>query len=93
MFAAFAIRVLQASANLSRAASLLGLSWDTAHVLMTSAVERHLECRETDNVKHVGIDEKSFGSGHSYVSVLTDTDQSGVPEVDRDRTMATCEEL
>jgi transposase len=93
MFEAFAIRVLQASANVSRAASLLGLSWDTAHDLMESAVQRGLERRETDNVKHVGIDEKSFGSGHSYVSVLTDTDQSRVLEVARDRTIAACEEL
>jgi transposase len=66
---------------------------DTAHDLMASAVQRGLERRETDTVKHVGIDEKSFGSSHSYISVLTDTDQSRVLEVARDRTIAACEEL
>ena len=56
-------------------------------------MQRWLERREADNVKQVGIDEKNFGSGHSYVSVLTDTDQLRVLEFARDRTIAACEDL
>jgi len=93
MFEAFAIRVLQAAANVSRAAALLGLSWETAHTIMADGVERGLQRRETDDVQHVGVDEKSFGKGHNYVSVLTDIDQSRVLEVVRDRTIAACDQL
>jgi hypothetical protein len=82
LFQAFAIRVLQAAANVNRAASLPGLSWETAHQIMGAATERGLERRETENVQHA---EKSFGTGHNYVSVLTDIDQSRALEVARDR--------
>jgi transposase len=60
---------------------------------MASAVVRGLGRPETDNVERVGIDEKSFGSGNRDVSMLTDSDQSRVLEVARDRTIAACEEL
>lgn len=49
-------------------------------------VERGLERRSLDDVKHVGIDEKSFRKGHDYVSVMTDTDGSRVHEVAQERT-------
>lgn len=93
MFEAFAIRVLLAAANISRAADLLGLSWDTAHGIMAAGVERGLQRRETEDVEHVGVDEKSFGRGHDYVSILTDIDQSRVLEVVRDRTIVACDRL
>jgi transposase len=93
MFEAFAIRVLQSAANVKKAAELLGLSWDATHRIMVAAVDRGLERRETDNVAHVGVDEKSFGRGHDYVSILTDTDQSRVLEVVPERTIAACDQL
>jgi transposase len=93
MFEAFAIRVLQSAANVKKAAELLGLSWDAAHRIMAVAVDRGLQRRETDEVKHVGIDEKSFGRGHDYVSIMTDTDQSRVLEVVPERTIAACDKL
>ncbi len=93
MFEAFAIRVLQSAANVKKAALLLGLSWDAAHRIMAAAVDRGLERRETDNVAHVGVDEKSFGRGHDYVSILTDIDQSRVLEVVPERTIAACDSL
>ena len=71
MFEAFAIRVLQAAANVKRAAQLLGLSWDAAHRILEAAVERGLQRRDAEPVPNVGIDEKSFGRGHDYVSVMT----------------------
>jgi transposase len=53
---------------------------------MKRAVERGLDRRSLDEVRHVGIDEKSFGAGQDYVSVMTDIDQSRVLEVTPDRT-------
>ncbi len=81
MFEVFAIEVLQAASNVSAAATLLGLSWDSVHTIMERAVERGLERREVDHVTQVGIDEKSFGRGQDYVSLMTDLDGSRVLEV------------
>ena len=75
------IVILQAASNVSAAATLLGLSWDSVHTIMERAVERGLERREVDQVRQVGIDEKSFGRGQDYVSLMTDLDGSRVLEV------------
>jgi transposase len=48
---------------------------------MERAVARGLVRRRTDEVKIVGLDEKSFGSGQDYISVLTDLQNARVLEV------------
>ena len=93
MFEAFAIRVLQSAANTKKAAELLGLSWGAVQRIMDAAVDRGLERRADDQIPHIGIDEKSFGKGHDYVSIMTDTDRSRVLEVVRDRTIEACDGL
>ncbi len=60
---------------------------------MNRAVERGLSRRNLDDIKHVGIDEKSFGKGHDYVSVMTDLDQGRVLEVVPDRTLQSTNKL
>jgi transposase len=81
LFEAFAVDVLQASSSVSAAAVLLGLGWDAVHDIMKRAVERGVERRQVEEVKHVGIDEKSFGRGQDYVSLMTDLNGSRVLEV------------
>ena len=93
MFEAFAISVLQCSANVIRAASLLGLGWDAVHSIIERAVDRGLERRSLDSIKHVGMDEKSFGKGHDYVSVMTDIDNRRVLEVTPERTITAADKL
>lgn len=93
MFEAFGIRVLQAAANVSRATERLGLSWDSVHSLIERAVQRGLDRRSLDSVHHVGMDEKSVGKGHDYVSVMTDLDHRRVLDVSKDRTIAAADEL
>lgn len=93
LFEAFAIDVLKACANVKRAATLLGIDWSTAHAMMTRAVERGLAKRQTDTVVHVGIDEKSFGRGHDYVSVMTDIGGHRVLEISKDRTIQSTDQL
>jgi transposase len=90
-FEAFAIEVLQACRTVKAAAALLGLSWDAAQTIMDRAVERGLERREANPILHVGIDEKSFGKGHDYITVLTDIDGSRVLDVAPERTQAAAE--
>lgn len=85
LFERFAIDVLIASNNQSKAAELLGLSWDEVHSIQERAVRRGLERRDTLDITHLGIDEKSFLKGQSYASVLYDLDKSHVLEVVKDR--------
>ena len=93
MFEAFAIKVLQAAASTNRAAELLKLSWNSVHAIMERAVKRGIERREEEPIKHVGIDEKSFGSGQDYVSVMVDIERSRVLEVADDRSTESCNQL
>lgn len=81
MFEGFVVRVLLASRSLSAASELLGLSWDQLHRIMERAVARGMEARELDQLRYLGLDEKSFAKGQSYVSVLTDLERGRVLEV------------
>jgi len=93
MFEAFAIRVLQASETVKSGAGLLRLDWHSAHQIMERAVERGLQRRQMETVRLVGIDEKSFGRGQDYVSLMSDLEQSRVLDVVPDRTAEACQEL
>jgi transposase len=93
LFEAFAVQALLACSNVKRAAELLRLDWHATHAIMQRAVDRGLVRRSTEEVRYLGLDEKSFGKGHSYVSVLTDLDQSRVLDVAPDRTQEAAESL
>ena len=81
MFEGFVVRVLLACRSLSAASDLLGVSWDQLHRIMERAVERGLERRELEALRYLGLDEKSFAKGQSYVSVMTDLEAGRVLEV------------
>jgi transposase len=81
MFEAHAIDVLLATKCVKPAMGLLHLSWDEIHAVQERAVDRGLERRRLDDVEYVGIDEKSFGKGHDYVSVLCDLKNPRVIDV------------
>ena len=93
LFERFAVEVLLASASVSPACELLGISWDTAQEIMRRAVERGLAQRQLEALKHLGMDEKSFKRGQSYVTLLTDLDQSRVLDVVEERTTEAADEL
>jgi len=86
LYERFALDVLRASASVSQACELLGIGWETAHEIMRRAVERGLERRQLETLKHLGMDEKSFGRGQSYITLLTDLEQSRVINVVEERT-------
>jgi transposase len=92
-FEAFCVDVLRAARSFSDACELLSLSWDQAHRIMERAVARGLERRSLEELDAVGIDEKSFLSGQSYISVLSDPKDSRVLEVTEDREGASAERL
>lgn len=93
MFEAFAIRVLQAAANISEACKLLNVSWDQCDAMMKRAVERGMGRRQEESVKYVGLDEKSFLKGHQYVTVMTDIEGKRVMDVAFDRDTKACDQL
>jgi transposase len=80
-FEAWAVQVLQAAQSISQACALLRLDWSAAQRIMQRAVERGLARRKTEGLRYVGLDEKSFHKGQSYVSILSDLAQGRVLEV------------
>jgi transposase len=93
LFERFAIQVLLASATISQACGLLGIGWDAVQEIMRRAVARGLERRELEDLRHLGMDEKSFLRGQSYVTVLTDLEEARVLDVVEERTRAAAETL
>ena len=93
LFERFAVEVLLASASVSQACELLGLGWDTAQEIMRRAVERGLERRQLEDLKHLGMDEKSFKRGQSYITLLTDLDESRVLDVVEERSAEAADQL
>ena len=93
LFERFAVEVLLASATVSQACELLGIGWDTAQEIMRRAVERGLERRQLEDLKHLGMDEKGFKRGQSYITLLTDLDESRVLDVVEERTAEAADQL
>ena len=60
---------------------------------MDRAVARGIVRRNMSNIRNVGIDEKSFGKGQDYVSIMTDVDNARVLEVVPERTRAAADKL
>jgi transposase len=93
LFEHFVIDVLKAARSIQEASKLLGLSWDQVQSIQSRAVERGLIKRELENLRHVGIDEKSFLKGHKYVSLLVDIEESRVLDVVEGRTLEAADKL
>lgn len=86
LFERFAVDVLLSASSKSKAADLLGLSWDEVHHIQQRAVKRGLDRRDLSEAQHLGIDEKSFLKGHHYASLLYDIDGKRVIDIVEHRT-------
>ena len=86
LFEAYAIDVLQAVRSKVQAEQLTALSWDQVDLIMDRAVARGMERRTIERLRNCGIDEKSFGKGHNYASILHDLDGRRVLDVVHKRT-------
>jgi len=91
-FDGYAIEVLLAARSLSSGSELLSIDWETAHRIRERAVKRGLKRRQLENISYLGVDEKSFGRGHSYGTVVTDLEQKRVLEVVANRAEASVRE-
>jgi transposase len=81
LFERRAIFLQKATQNKSKAAEYLSISWDEMNGIMERAVARGLSRRKEEPIKYLGVDEKNFHAGQSYVQVLTDTEGKRVLDV------------
>jgi len=84
LFEALAIEWLK-EASQKAVAGRLQLSWDEIHAIMERAVKRGLDRRKAEQVSQIGIDEKAFRKGHSYLTLANDLIRSRVLYVAEDR--------
>ena len=66
------------------ASSIFGISWFQAHGIMLRAVKRGL-ARKVSHHSRVGIDEKSYGKGHRYLTLIYNHDSTAVDFIAFDR--------
>jgi len=93
LFEGFAVEVLKVSEGISKARELLRLNWKQVNDIMHRAVERGMKRRQEEEISWIGIDEKSFRKGQSYISVLTDIDGRRIMDVVEERTEEACKRL
>lgn len=86
LFEEFTIDVIKTSKSITAASKLLRLSWKQIFRIKKMAVERGLYRRNISAVTHLGVDEKNFLKGHSYISVLNDLNNGCVIDVVEGRT-------
>ena len=86
LFEAFTIQVLKAVRSKVQAQWLTALSRERRDRIMERAVSRGLTRRSLNHLGYVGLDEKSFGKGHDYVSVLHDIAGKRVLDIVPERT-------
>ncbi|MEW6171206.1 MAG: ISL3 family transposase [Candidatus Omnitrophota bacterium] len=85
LFERLAINILLATNNQTKTQELLNLSWDEVHYIQKRAVDRGLKRRKNLKTEFLGVDEKSFKKGQSYVTVLYDLENASVIDVREDR--------
>ncbi|WP_436717197.1 ISL3 family transposase [Roseiconus lacunae] len=81
MFERFAIDVLLATQTVKGAMSILDTKWDQTWNIVVRAVRRGKQRKQSVTMPRIGIDEKAFKKGHSYITLLYDLDNSTVEAV------------
>jgi len=84
LFERLAIDVLQ-ECDVLGATRILRISWDEAWHLMERAVKRGLLARGQRTCPRIGVDEKSVGKGHKYLTLVCDLDTGTVEYLADDR--------
>lgn len=82
----WSIDVLKQCATIEGARSLLRLSWDELWGIMSRAVARGRARKQARVIPVIGVDEKAFKKGHSYMTVVCDAQEGCVEYVAEERT-------
>lgn len=85
LFERFAIDVLQMTQTVKGAMSILRLKWDATWHIIERAVVRGKAWKEPSILPKIGIDEKAFAKGQSYVSMIYDLENSTVESIQEGR--------
>ena len=80
-FERFAIDVMQCTQTILGAITILRISWDQGYGIMKRAVARGQARKRPKIMPRVGIDEKAFAKGHSYITLLCDIDGGTVEAI------------
>ena len=81
LFERFAIDVLLATQTVTGAMSILRTTWDQTWPIVERAVARGKERKQELPVPRLGIDEKAFAKGQSYLTLLVNLDHSTVEAI------------
>lgn len=81
LFERFAIDLLLATQTVKGAMGVLRLKWDQTWGIITRAVRRGKDRKVAKLLPRLGIDEKAFAKGQSYITLLYDLDHSTVEAV------------
>lgn len=81
LFERFAIDLLRATQTVTGAMSILGTNWDQTWNIVQRAVQRGQNRKSAQPLPRIGIDEKAFAKGHSYITLLYDLDHSTVEAI------------
>lgn len=84
LFERLAIMVLKET-SIEGAGKVLRISWDEAWQIMGRAVERGRKRKSRRAVKKIGVDEKSLGKGHNYLTLVYDLKAATVEHIEDDR--------
>ena len=92
MFEAFAIDLLQATQNVEGARKILRTGWDQTWNIVVRTIQRGKLRKEDLPMPRVGIDEKSFAKGQSYLTLLYDLDRSTVEAISEGNNTASADD-
>ena len=85
-FERFAIRLLKATKNQTKTADLLRCGFNQINRMMHRAVERGESRRSLAGIRHISLDEKALKRGHTYATIVSDSDRGVVIDVGLGRT-------
>jgi transposase len=86
------IDVLTECSTVDGSRRLLKLTWDEVWGVMERAVRRGLSRKEARPIHYLGVDEKAFRKGHSYMTIVCDLMRSTVEHVSEERKKSSLEE-
>ncbi len=81
LFERFAIDVLLATQTVTGAMRILRTRWDQTWNIIQRAVQRGKDRKQATPMPRIGIDEKAFAKGQSYITLLYDLDNSTVEAI------------
>ena len=87
------ISTFQATHCQKTASDLMNISDDRMCGIMHRSVERGLKERDLSGVHQISLDEKSYGKGHQYITVLSDSRTGTVLDIEKDRTQQAADKL